>query len=296
MTISEEIIHKIEYFPQPAGAAYRLIGRLDSGNTSQEELLKLLEFDIPATSNILKLCNTPANMARFGFSGKISSIKTAVSKVGIGELKEMLTMTVSTDIFAGSSGSGYESGIGEMRRHSIAAAVISRHLLPYAPKLSHDLFTTCLLHDLGKLILSEFVSHHYADMRILIEEKAYDFSRAEKEVLGMTHAEAGARILEKWGYPDPMVSAVRFHHHPQTDKSPLTHFVALADAIAMMLGFTTGFDALDYMVFPGLYDTYKIKEKDIELIAMHAVDEINNAIPFRQADADESEDSIPEVI
>jgi putative nucleotidyltransferase with HDIG domain len=281
MTITEEIINKIEYFPQLPGTAYQVLGHLDAPGATETDLLNVLEYDIATTTNLLKLCNTPGNTARFGLKRRVGSLKEALDRIGAGELKKMIAMTASTDIFAHPSGSGYEAGKGEMRRHSIAAAVISRHLKPFAPELGEDLFTTCLLHDIGKLILNEYIGDHMQEIYNLIHQKGHDFAAAEKEIIGMTHAEVGARIMQKWEFPEDMVTAVQYHHDPQElPDSPLTHFVSLADIIAMMMGFTTGFDALDYKTFPELYRKYKMKEKHIEHIMNNAVDEITNAIPF----------------
>lgn len=283
MTITEEIISKIEYFPQQPGAAYLVIGQMDEGGTSADQLIEILQFDIAATANLLKFCNTPQNMARFGFKNPVSSINEAVAALNLAGLKEMIALTASTGIFAKGSGSGYEVGKGEMRRHSIAAAVISRHLKPFAPEMNEDLFTTCLLHDIGKLIMNEYIGDHMQEIHDLIHEQNVDFVAAERKILGMTHAEVGARILKKWGYPDDMIRAVQFHHYPgEFPDFPLLHFVSLADIIAMMMGFSTGFDALDYKTFPELYRKYKMKEKHIEHIMDSAVDEIKNAIPFER--------------
>lgn len=283
MTITEQIISKIEYFPHQPGAAYQIITQLDEKDASAEQIIHILEFDIAATTNLLKFCNIPDNMQRFGFKKPVSSIKEAMAVMDISDLKEMIALTASTDIFSRGSGSGYEVGKGEMRRHSIAAAVISRHLTPYAPEMKEDLFTTCLLHDIGKMILSEYIGNHMQEIHDLIHRQNTDFTAAELQILGMTHAEVGARILKKWGFPDGMVAAVQFHHNPQdSPDSPLTHFVSLADVIAMMMGFSTGFDALDYKTFPELYRKYKMKEKHIEQIMNNAVDEVKNAIPFER--------------
>ncbi len=280
--VTEKIIQKIEYFPHQPGVAYQILGDFDRLEITGSQLLRTLEFDIATTTNLLKLCNSPEYAAQHGLKEKFGSLQEVIAQLAIGELKNLVMMIASADIFAGGSGSGYEVGKGEMRRHSIATAVVSRRLLPFAPPLHSDLFTSCLLHDIGKMILNEYIWDHHAKLVALMDERGCDFSIAEAEILGMTHAEAGARILEKWQFPPEMISAVRYHHNPEhVPDSPLTHFVALADLIAMLMGFATGFDAMDYKGFPVLCKKYGIKEKDIELIMMNSIDEIQSAIPFQ---------------
>jgi hypothetical protein len=38
---------------------------------------------------------------------------------------------------------------------------------------------------------------------------------AEERVFGLHHAEFGARLLENWNLPDPLIDAVRNHHRPR---------------------------------------------------------------------------------
>jgi HD-like signal output (HDOD) protein len=37
---------------------------------------------------------------------------------------------------------------------------------------------------------------------------------AERAALGATHAEVGAYLLGLWGFPDPVLEAVAWHHSP----------------------------------------------------------------------------------
>lgn len=281
--VTEKIIEQIEYFPHKPGVVYEVLGHFDRLELTRPELLRILEFDIPTTTNLLKLCNTPHFLSQHGITGRFGSLQEVIEKLPIGELRHLVMMMASANIFAGGSGSGYEVRKGEMRRHAIAAAVVSRRLLNYAPSLVGDLFTSCLLHDIGKMILNEYIWDHHLKLLAWVDERGCDFTTAEAEILGMTHAEAGARILEKWHFPQEMVEAVRFHHNPdEVPNSPLTHFVTLADLISMLMGFTTGFDAMDYKGFPELCKRYGIKEKDIEMIMMGTLDEIKGTIPFQQ--------------
>jgi putative nucleotidyltransferase with HDIG domain len=285
MEIIEDIIRKIEYFPDHPGAAYEIMAQIDRPGTTMDDIVNILEFDIAVTANILKF----ANSGTFGHCHDVNSLKQALECIGIDQLKKLITLSASTDIFASSPGhSGYETGLGELRRHSQAAAVISKHLLPYVPsdpdhQIAAGLFTACLLHDIGKIVLNRYVWEHDQKIKQLVSEKQYDFAEAEKAVIGMTHAEVGARILEKWHFPEQLITAVRHHHEPDTvPRHTMTHFVSLANSIAMIIGYATGIDAMGYKGFPELYRKYKLKEKDIEIISMSAVDEIKAIVPFER--------------
>ena len=77
-----------------------------------------------------------------------------------------------------------------------------------------DFFTPALLHDIGKLVLGEFVKKELPKIEGLVAS-GVPFNIAEKEVLGTDHAEIGALILSKWSFPSDLIDAVRWHHYPE---------------------------------------------------------------------------------
>ena len=230
----------------------------------------MIQYDPAISTNILRLCNSPL----YPIQRRISSLEEAVVYIGFTEVRRMILLIATEKIFT-KTYPGYEELRGELLNHSVACAVISKRLLPLSPPLAADLFTTALLHDIGKMILSDFVGEDYERILGRVKELKCAFSEAEQEIIGTTHAEVGARILQSWNFPEEMTEAVRNHHNPQkVPNSPLTHFVSIANIIAMMMGYTTGIDGLSYMGFPDLYRRYSIKEKTIEKIMMTASDEI----------------------
>ena len=48
----------------------------------------------------------------------------------------------------------------------------------------------------------------------MIQTRGISMIQAEKEVLGTTHAEAGAYLMALWGFPDGVINACAFHHTP----------------------------------------------------------------------------------
>ena len=60
-----------------------------------------------------------------------------------------------------------------------------------------DVFTPALLHDIGKLILGQFVSDELETIEH-IADKGIPYVVAENMVFGIDHAELGAKILQHW--------------------------------------------------------------------------------------------------
>jgi putative nucleotidyltransferase with HDIG domain len=101
---------------------------------------------------------------------------------------------------------------------------------------SNELFVAGLIHDIGKLVMYiafpvEFLK--LEDMMSPLKLK-YTVFEAEKNVFEMTHDEVGMKLLEKWMFPESLITAVGFHHHPQeADKKSLFPIVVhVADILA----------------------------------------------------------------
>ncbi|MCP4218031.1 MAG: HDOD domain-containing protein [bacterium] len=277
----DEIIKKIEFFPAFPASMSKALKVVNSPDAGTDKVLEAIRYDVAITTNLLKLCNSPL----FSFRREISSVREAIVYAGMGEIKKLILMLASKQVFSAQS-PGYESRQGEMLKQSIAAAVISDGLTPFAPPLQTDLFTTCLMLDVGKIVLSEYIGKSFDEMLQLMEEAECDFVEAEKKIIGITHAEVGARVLEHWNFPAEMITAVRFHHDPhQSPELPLTHFASLASTIAMISGFATSMDGLAYKGFPDLCKRYHLKNKDISLILADSLERIENVLEqIKQSD------------
>jgi HD-like signal output (HDOD) protein len=116
------------------------------------------------------------------------------------------------------------------------------------------------------VILSEFVKDYFDDIRKLVEERSISFSDAEKEILGIDHAELGGKITTEWKFPEVIVSSVRYHHTPfsTSEKDETVRLTHLCDVIAMLTGIGGGSDGLYYHSSEKIMNHYHLKEEDIE--------------------------------
>ena len=69
---------------------------------------------------------------------------------------------------------------------------------------------------MGRIAL---VRQKEAAMHARLTEAGGAATWAETLLFGVDHAELGARILESWRFPEPIVEAVRFHHRPAESES-----------------------------------------------------------------------------
>lgn len=265
-------IHQIPPFPQVVVKAMDIIS---DPQYMVSDLVEVIRLDQSITANILKLCNS----AYFGLPRKVSSLKEAVVYLGTVQLRQVLLSSGAKDIYDRPD-KGYSYFAGELWQHAIACAlmsqVLARHL--QLPLDENDVFTAALLHDVGKVVLSTYVSEEYAEIEMMVKEEKMPFHEAERRALGFDHAEIGGRLAELWKFPDAIAAAIRFHHQPEKASKQyrlLSELIALADGLVMMVGYTTSVDGLSYHIPHLLVDKLKLKKDDIQFLMLKFQEEMD---------------------
>jgi putative nucleotidyltransferase with HDIG domain len=260
----DKIMAKIDAFPSIPGSAVKLLELLESDDAPLKDIEDVLRLDPGMTANVLKLTNS----AYFGLPTKVGSVKRAIMLLGMNKIKQLVMASCVGAVMDGPI-PGYDLPAGELWRHSIAVSVaaegLSREL-----KLegTEDIFTAALVHDVGKLILGQFIQDDLA----AIDEAALSgvsFEIAEKQVLGSDHAEIGARVLAQWSLPEDLVHAVRWHHDPDAaeEQKRTTDIVHVANVLCLMMGIGVGREGLQYEPSPTVTRRLGLKPFHLEHVA-----------------------------
>ena len=164
---------------------------------------------------------------------------------------------------------GYDLPHGELWRHSVAVSVAAE-LVVKSLKIpgADEVFTAALLHDIGKLILGGFVQDDLRQIEEMVA-KGIAFEVAEFIVLGIDHAQIGARILEKWSFPTDLVNAVSWHHDPETCENHCTFsdIVHVANILGLMSGYGKGNKGLEVTVSNPVTERLGFKPSHLEILA-----------------------------
>ncbi|MBQ7543570.1 MAG: HDOD domain-containing protein [Synergistaceae bacterium] len=268
--IKTRIISKmkdIKSFPQFVMETMR---KLNDPESNAADVAQSLSRDEGLVLRILKL----ANSAAYGMTRNISNISEAIALLGYKSVSNIiLAATVYSAMDKGLS--GYALDRGELWRHSLMVAYTSRHLAQVTGAVSsEDAYVGGLLHDIGKVILNDYVRFGYGIIVKMVEEKHMPFTEAECQVLGFDHAEIGEVLIGKWDMPEAYRLAVAYHHKPNElpeDKKqyqPLLDVVTVANTICLMLGIGLGADGLQSYMFPEPIERLGIKNFDVLLSEM----------------------------
>ena len=261
---ANKIASAIKSFPGMPGTAVKLLALIDDSAMRVSQIEEILRHDPGLTANVLRI----ANSAYFGIPSKVGSIRQAVILLG---LKRLIQMVIAACVSAimDKSVPGYDLPPGELWRHSIAASVAAEGLVKELKvEAAEEIFTAALLHDVGKLVLGDFVKEEFKQIETAVSQ-GISFEMAEKIVLGTNHADVGARILTKWLLPPEIVNAVQFHHAPEESEriSSMLDIVHVANFISMMIGIGIGRDGLQHEPSAEVTERLGLKPGHLEKVA-----------------------------
>lgn len=263
MSMVDQVIQKIEGLPPFPIVLQRAFQLMEDPRTSAQDLVDVLHLDPAITANVLKLCNS----AFFGLKKKVHSLKEAIVLVGFEPVLEIILGQQSIGLLKEPC-EGYDLEQADLWRHSVACALLTRIVSQrLGRETTYAHFTAALLHDIGKMILGQFFQDHFIEIKRLVREKGRSFTEAEQEVLGIDHADLGGKVAESWRFPEPMISAIRFHHTPTqcSGDSEMVELIGLCDMIALITGIGGGADGLAYHGDESLMKRHHLKRRDVEV-------------------------------
>ena len=222
--------------PMPLVAVQVMKAVMDP-ETSVSDLSKIISADSVLVSRILKV----ANSAFYGCTRSIKTLQMALNVLGFKTIKNMVIAMSSKSMYSNTNAA--EKFLWE---HSLSTA-LSAQLLAKEVGLgqSEDVFICGLLHDIGKVILSDQNSSSYGHVLIDFIKSAESTIGFEKERFGFTHAEVGGALCRSWKLPEELEGGIKFHHSMALDRlvelepymGKLSSVVALADALSNKIHF-----------------------------------------------------------
>jgi putative nucleotidyltransferase with HDIG domain len=217
-------------------------------------------YDQSLTAGTLQLCNS----AIFAGSNPATDLSEAVARLGFSRVYQ-LAAAISGARALSPAQKGYGINEGELWKHAVTSAVAGQLMAKELGEDENLVFTCCLLHDLGKVVLAGALEHIYAKLVEDVEKNQQTLIEAEKRLLGVEHAEIGGRLLARWKFPSNIVAAVWFHHNPAAaaPHDKLAAYVYLANMIAYFIGHGFGHHAFALRGRSEALDILGIKGDDL---------------------------------
>lgn len=236
--VLQEIVSFIKNFdclPSPGHLKNYLAAMLSDPQLSLSKAVELVKLDPSSLARILKLANSNT-----GGSGRsVSSVKNAVSLLGLSKVKSLVS--ISHLFVSSENGAKQLLSLEKYWKHSLAVAMISesvaKQMLRYDSIDTDGVFAAGLFHDVGKIVLCSAKPELVTKSVV----KCRDIPYYETETGEFAHPNVGAMLAESWKFPKDIRTAIQFHHTPtlQSESVYLPSIIHVADVSAQVIGYGT---------------------------------------------------------
>lgn len=212
-------------------SAIRLLELSKDPDNGPAEFAAPIEADPGLTSQVLRFVNS----SYFGFSREISSVKLAITLVGVRTVKNFALWSAVFSLMPNPKCGPFD--LKNLWRDSLRRALFARAMgKALGMNDAEGPFAAALLQDLAVPLLSKELANDYAQLIVDREDGALRLSDLEQARYGWTHAQAGGVIARKWNLPEEFASLIERHADLQSLlDDPAADPAALAVALSALL-------------------------------------------------------------
>lgn len=227
---AQDFLGGLRDLPVLPAVVLELIESLAQAQVTIGELAQKIAHDQALAAKTLRL----ANSTFYGMPRQVSAISEAATILGLRTLRSVATAAGLVGGLAPGACAGFD--FQSFWRHGIGTALCARLIARGRAMDEEAAFTLGLLHDIGRLALVTRYPQAYA--QVLARQRATDEATldAERGVLGLDHAAAGAVMARHWRFAPEVAQAIALHHNPPLEgQLSLIDVVHVADCMAHAL-------------------------------------------------------------
>jgi putative nucleotidyltransferase with HDIG domain len=231
-----EIAEKVQRLPALPSVYHRVTELMNDPNSSAAEIGGVVSHDQAIAARLLNVVNS----SFYGFRQRINTVTRAMTMIGFRGLKELLlALSVLPAMRDDSSAGPFDTRAFWTHAVGVAACARAAAGILRIPE-PEAVFTTGLLHDIGKLGEYQFMRDEFLAAVETAHAENRPIHDVERERFGFSHVDVGRILAQKWQFPESIVEAISLHHAPSRAAKFACHtgIVHLADIIARakMLG------------------------------------------------------------
>jgi HD-like signal output (HDOD) protein len=209
---ADELVRQLKHFPSAPRVLPHLKRLLGDTNSSMSAVIAFIRLDPGIAARVLQM----GNSAYYGNGRSCFTIDEAVSRVGYGQILELVSYAVASQVLVRPLGI-YQLEADELWRRSVACALAAEFIAAQTGVDQNIAYTTGLLHCVGMVAIDAWVHEQPPGGTIRfagpLPRESVD---AERLLLGFHQADAGAALLRLWEFPTAMTEPVRWQYAPRT--------------------------------------------------------------------------------
>ena len=210
--VTERIIRQIEKLPAMPATALKLRETVQDPNVDYARVVPLIEKDPGLCADLLHF----ANSAAYGVGHSVETVGEAVLYFGMDNLVDYILVSYSNRLVRESF--QRLKHLDDYFAHSEQVSLACCLLAQQGGLSRHDQ-EVCkvagLLHNIGKLVLLLATQQWGGALLGTPWDERQAMISMEEQHYGLNHCEVGARLCQKWEFPEKLLMAIRYHHRPR---------------------------------------------------------------------------------
>ncbi|MGA2796252.1 MAG: HDOD domain-containing protein [Thermoguttaceae bacterium] len=187
-------------------SAIRLLELSQDPANGPAEFAAPIEVDPGLTGQVLRFVNS----SYFGFAREISSVKMAITLVGIRTIKNFALWSAVFSLMANPKCGPFD--LKSLWQDSLRRALFARALAKIlGMKEAEDTFAAALLQDMAVPVLAKESPQVYTKLLESRKQGQIRLSSLEDQVFGWNHAQAGGMMARHWNLPEDFAHLIENH-------------------------------------------------------------------------------------
>lgn len=242
--------------PPSLGVLGRLQTLLEDADADVDDIVELVNIDPALTFQVIKL----ANSALYGLRSRCESLDEAVSRVGFGDIHQIVGLAVSRHAFQGEL-PVYDIAGGRLWENAVAVGTLNAEFAALAGGDARAAYATGLMRNIGKVVVNNFAPQVvYPGETVAPSAHAW-----EKAQHGVSAAEISAVLLDHWRFSPETIGSVCAHHAPeeQSEFAGAAARLHLACGVVVGWGCTLPGESGDWRVDPAMFERAGVSPEEI---------------------------------
>lgn len=221
----------LEIPPLPI-SVQRLITEINKDNPDIDTLTQLISSATGVATKVIKTVNSSYYRPR----SPVTEIKQAVMFLGLKNIRSLVMAYAAMESVPKPEGDLFDHE--SFWIDSLVRAFLSRSFAAalYSKDHGEEAFAATLIADVALPVLLCVWSEHYAPIIMEWRHSPKQLSQLEREQFGWDHSQAGASVVQSWGFPDELACYIGAHNLTMTEiqKLELDDTIAVPIAIAAL--------------------------------------------------------------
>jgi len=218
----EDLVQKLKTLPAAPKVILKLQKMAGNSGTCVEDLVALIKVERALAARIVKVANSPI----FNLGSPCNSIEESVQRVGFIEVQRLALLVAGCETLNHPLPAyGVESPA--LWHQTVTCAVAAEYLAGRCGEDQSTAYTAGLMQNVGMVVINAWMQSIAPGKKLSYQNSTFEWSSAERHELGYDQADAGGALLKAWGFPAPVVEAVRNQYTPTAIVGPHARQVAI---------------------------------------------------------------------